>query len=242
MKTITREQLTLYIASKSNAWAPSTIKSEHARLRTALDLINQGPEQLYAVGSQMYAPYTLKTLFIRAGELYAHTQPTSSNLYKEFLNDNARLFKNAYEPEVLDVTYEQAKERLTQISLPNVKALGLFMLHTGLRADEVLRYDNQGTIIGKGGKMRRIIPQSGVGYPTNHGVTYSVLHKALATVGLKPHTLRKLYATKLVEGGIREADLMSIMGWASIQTSTLYIQPKRDAVLKQQLEAIFGQS
>lgn len=240
MEQYTNEQVQEYIKSKSNAWSPTTIRSEHARLRATLPLINLGPEELFARGSVQYAPYALKTLFIRAGELAGFVTPSLTNPFKEFVRKNARLFKNSYTREVLTVSFNDAVSRIETIESKQIRDLVTFILFSGMRAEEAISYDpSSGVIFGKGARKRRLIMLLGVVYPVNHGITYSMLHKALTKVGLKPHTLRKLYTTKLVEGNVREADLMRIMGWSSIQTASIYVQPKRDEALQKQLEGIF---
>ena len=236
---LTKIDVQNYIQSKSNSWAPSTLRSEQARLRSCLDLINKGPEALYEVGSKLYGAYTLKTLFIRAGEVYSFCYPAAVNPFKAFMLANTRLFKYVYNKEILEVSYEEACSRIADIKSTAIRELANFMLHTGLRADEVIRYKDDGLITGKGGKPRKVLTLQGLQYPRNHGISYSQLHKALAEVNLKPHTLRKLYASKLAAAGLKGADLMSLMGWSSIQTASLYIQPKEEASLRQQLESIF---
>ena len=50
--------------------------------------------------------------------------------------------------------------------------------------------------------------------------------------------LRKLAATRLVELGVNEYDLLKIMGWSSIETSKFYIQPKSDTSIQQMFERL----
>lgn len=50
--------------------------------------------------------------------------------------------------------------------------------------------------------------------------------------------LRKLYATKLIEKGCKEADLLKIMGWSHIATAAYYLQPKNDKEIMQLTETL----
>jgi integrase len=232
-----KEMVNAYIESKKNAWSPVSLKNERSKLHKALLLIQQGPEALYVQGIQLYSPYSLKQLFIRAGEFYRFCNPDSANPFKLYMKNNAQLFKNVYDKEELDVSYEEARVRIEGLE-GELKELALFLITTGLRAEEALKYDGSGFVIGKGKKKRKVF--STQPYPKGHQVTYSMLHKGLAKVNLKPHTLRKLYATKLADNGLQAVDLMKIMGWNSMETASLYLQAKNDLTLTKQLEVLFG--
>ena len=231
-----KQTLQQYIESKKNAWSPSTQRSVHAKLRVALEMVAEGPEALYTKGIQMYAPYSLKALFVQAGSFYAYCNPGAVNPFKAYLKTNAQLFKNCYVKEEVGITFEEAKASIEAMPSP-ARELAHFMLTSGLRSEEALSYDGTGFVIGKGLKRRKVFAVSD--YPFNHGMTYSMLHKALAKVGLKAHTLRKLYATQLVEVGLQAADLMRIMGWSSIETSAIYLQAKSDVNLNNLLKERF---
>lgn len=205
-----------------------------------IDEANGGAQALYEQLSANYSPYTIKTIFIRVGELYSFIYPAAVNPFKAYVQTNARLFKHVYTRREVECSYPEAVERISMIADNHIRELANFMLHTGCRSMEALQYDGSGTIVGKGGKPRKIVILKQLSYPKNHNISYSVLHKALAAVGLKPHTLRKLYATKLVEGGLREADLMQLMGWSDIQTAAVYFIPKNEETLTNRLEQIFG--
>ena len=233
-----KQRLQQYIESKKNAWAPTTRRSVHAKLRTALELIKEGPEALYTKGIQLYAPYSLKTLFTLAGEFYGHCYPTGINPFKAYLKSNAQLFKNVYKKEEVGISFDEAKERISMIANIEARQMALFILTSGLRADEALQYDGSGIVLGKGAKLRKVFANSA--YPTGHKLTYATLYNALAKVDLKPHTLRKLYATQLVEAGLQAADLMKIMGWSNIETAGWYLQARSDDKLTNLLKERFG--
>jgi hypothetical protein len=238
---LTKEHVTKYINSKGGSWSPSAIKSEHARLRVALSLINLGAKGLFEEGSKKYAPYTLKTLFIRAGELWEHHFPEAPNQFKVYLKEQALQFKNAYQRQQVGLTFEEAVKRIASIERLEVRKLAAFMLHSGLRSEEALKYDGtSGFVIGKGGRPRPVLTK--MPYPVGHKLTHSILHKELAKVGIKPHDLRKLCATRLVDGGFREADLLRVMGWTNMQTAAIYVQPMMDQQLSARMQEVLNGS
>lgn len=236
----TKSVINKYIQSKSNAWSASSLKSEAARLHQLADVIALGPQAVYDYLFTKQSPYTIKTTFIRLTAFYDFAEPGHPNPFRQFMQENARLFKGVYARREVEVDYLEARKRIGQIVDLEARQLADFILHTGCRSTEALTYKGTGEVLGKGGKVRKLITLNQAPYPVNHSLTYSKFHKALHTVGLKPHTLRKLYATKLVEGGLREADLMSIMGWTNMQTASYYLIPKQGATLKQQIERMFS--
>jgi integrase len=236
---ITKQQINAYINSKQNAWALSTIKSEQARLHANLELLNKGPEALYEALKLTAKPYALKTLFIRISDFLNYTFNTNTNSFKDFMTKNMKLFKYAYERAEVNIEYEKAVSLIASIEDQVIRDLARFMLVTGTRVTEALEYKNDGKVLGKGSKPRALFIPKGITYPINHNISYSKLQKELAKVSLKPHTLRKLYATKLVNEGFKEADLMKLLGWNSIITASIYLQPKNNNELQAQIERMF---
>jgi len=236
---ISNLQISEYINSKRMAWASTTCRAEHARLRAVAPLLTGDAGYLYAEGIKLYAPYTLKQVFTSVGGLFAFLYPSEVNPYKAFLVSHANLFKNVYVTEIVTVSFEEAVEAIKLIADSEIRQLANYILFTGLRAEEALQYTGGGEVLGKGAKKRKVI-EVGAAYPSGHKVTYSRLHKALSAVGLKPHTLRKLYATKLANANLTASDLMAIMGWSNMQTASRYLQPMRDEQLKLQLKGIFN--
>lgn len=224
----TQEQITNYINSKQLAWARTTQRSEQARLTGALELLNQGASSMYTEGSKRYKPYALKTLFIRAADFASWVTGNANNEFATFLRDNRLAFKNAYERKTVGVDYAEASRRISAIGNSAIRQLASFILRSGLRAHEALTYDGSGRVTGKGAKERSVYSAMD---GANCYVTYGELYKELKRVGLKPHDLRKLAATKLVEAGLKEADLLKVMGWSSIETAKHYLQPKSDSEL-----------
>jgi integrase len=226
-----------YIQSKQNAWAPATLASEERRLQAAVTLYaleTSTPEQFYAVTSKHLKPYALKTLFIRASE-YKQWQGDAS--WKQFMKSNARLFKHVYQKKTVDVSFEEATSRISQVPNELVKQAAMLMLTTGMRIHEALKYDGGGVVVGKGGKPRPIFSDVRM----SGKISPEMIRLCLRKVGITPHGLRKLAATRLAASGLKEADLMLVMGWSSITTASSYLQPLAQSVLEQKVrEALNG--
>ncbi len=210
-----------YINDHKTAWAESTLKSELARLRR-LDL-SLPPEALFEkLQQQGKKPYTIKTTFIRvcALESWAKLEPR----FAQFMEKHGRRFKFVYEKEQVQVTYEEAEKRIMGLEgRSREHALGL--LRSGVRLTESYNV-RDGQVKGKGGKTRKIYGK------IKETEAKSTFTRKLKAVGLKPHTLRKLCATRLAEKGATPADLCKIFGWSSIETAYQYLMPGEDARLE----------
>lgn len=232
--TYTKQQVQEYINSKQMAWSLTTQKSELSRLTGALDLLNQGAPSTYNLGKTKYKLYALKTLFIRAADFANWATGNANNEFALFLRNNRLLFKGAYKRSLVGMSFNEAASRVANISNPGVRQLASFILRSGLRASEALAYDNSGHIKGKGSKDRPVFcAKDGA----NLHITYGELYRELKRVGLKPHDLRKLAASQLAAAGFKEADLLKVMGWSSIETAAVYLQPRNDNELSQAVQA-----
>lgn len=226
----TFQQIEAYINSKQNAWAPSTLASESARLYCLVHLIaTMQPACLHAALKTKYAPYTLKTVFTRIAEF---KQFVGDNSYKEFMQSNARLFKNAYTKKTVGMDFTEATSRIAEIANEPVRKIAELMLTTGLRVHEAMKYDGSGEVIGKGLKKRPVFSNVRI----TEAPGYHTIRRELAKVGLCPHDLRKLAATKLADSGMRNVDLMEVMGWSSMETASSYLQTSATSRLAAQVK------
>lgn len=223
-----KELIDAYIEDHETAWSPTTVRSEHARLRKVAHVLDQGPDILYAtLAKAKKKPYTIKTTFVRVCALEAWSKRGTA--YRDFMVKHGNRFKHAYQKEDVRITYMEARRRLERLEEP-YRALARSLLHTGLRISESGRVD-AGRVIGKGGKARRVY-----GKVESADVPRSTFWRKLREVGLKPHTLRKLCATRLAEKGATPADLCKVFGWSSITTSYQYLQAQEDDKLAALME------
>lgn len=153
---------------------------------------------------------------------------STGNPYEVFKKRNARLFKHAYQPKELGISYEEALLKIASIENQEDRNLAYQIIGSGERYCEAVQ--PEGRVIGKGGKPRDTYrPKSS---DETYKRSYESFRRSLGGVGLKPHSLRKICATRLVEAGLKEADLLKVMGWSSIMTAKSYLQPKKDEDLK----------
>lgn len=233
-----------YINSKRLAWAPTTLKTELSRLNAHIVRIDDSADKVYQdLADGGMKPYAIKTTFIRLGEFYAWLldagKRVGENKFKVFLKANARLFKFAYVTEKLDIDYEEAVRRISWIKDASMQLAARQLLEGGLRSCE-LDTINNGRVIGKGGKPREIFLDDKLAEFKFSG-TYAQLYYALKKVGLKPHSLRKLCATKLgSQPDMNVFDVLESFGWASAETGKRYMQPKRGEQLAKGFKKVRG--
>ena len=214
-----------YIKAHETAWSPATLKSERSRLK--IFCATETPEELYQRASAVLKPYALKTLFIRVSHMEEWAQAQWG--YKKFMKTHRNRFKYVYDRKEVGVSYADACRAIGEIKEERAAALAHDLLATGLRISEAYRV-NDGLVTGKGGKTRRVYGTIRAGVPAQQ------LRAQLKAVGLKPHDLRKLCATRLAERGATAADLCKVLGWSSIQTAYRYLQPLEDSKLRALVE------
>ena len=222
-----------YLESKKLAWAPSTLKSEKARLTALADVLNGDPQALWdhmeVVGM---GRYTRQTTWVRVIGFWQHLNDRGlrqGNPYRAFRTTNARLFKNVYNPRLPEITYEEAKKRIETISEPSCRRRALEILGSGTRWQESETHSG-GVVSGKGGKQREVYVPKVEG--PKFEASYRTFLRCLAEVGLTPHMLRKIFLSKMAEDGASEFELMEVAGWNSIGPARAYIKVHRDKVRK----------
>jgi hypothetical protein len=214
----------MYLEDQKLAWSPSTLRSEAARLEKHHALLALSPEQAWAALESL-KPYTRVTTWTRLTKVMewaiAHGHHAGPNLFSLFRIKNARLFKHAYVRKPAEIGFDTAKLKIETIANPAIRRRALLLLMSGLRYSEISKVIG-GLVVGKGGKTRTVhLPQ--IAGPEYTG-TYHHFWRTLASVGLKPHLLRKIALTRLVELGADQFELCELAGWASINTASSYIK------------------
>lgn len=227
-----QELVEAYLNDHKTAWAETTLKSESARLKGLLPHLHKTPAEIHKIMIvEGKKPYSIKTAFIRLVALeswLAEQGKTSELKFKAYMRKHRNKFKYAYEKEEITITEVEARERLRRLEgAARDHALGI--LDTGLRLSESYTAKD-GHVVGKGGKPRKVYAKIASVAPR------SEFYRQLKAVGLKPHTLRKLCATRLAENGASAADLMKVFGWSNIQTAYQYLQAKDDERLQLLME------
>lgn len=217
-----------YLEERAGAWSETTIRSETSRFKKLAQVMHLSPAEAYKeLLLDGRKPYTIKTDFMRICDLEAwaleagHIKATP---FRNYYKRAASRFKYAYQKEELGITYEEAKRRIQDLEEP-VRVMAMNMLETGVRISEAYKVKN-GKVIGKGGKPRTVFGT------IEKTVPQSTFARKLKAVGLKPHSLRKLWATRLVEKGVTPQDLCKAAGWSSINTALSYLQARDDERLE----------
>jgi len=233
------ELINRYIASKQYAWAPTTIKSEAHRLAAIADKLNGRPETLW-LALQDRAPYTRLTIWTRVSDFYdwmiEENLKEGPNEYKKWRKKNAKVFKNVYRKTKPEISYNEALRLIHTLENAGVRKRALEIIGSGVRYNEY-RTHNNGIVCGKGSKFRAVYKPEIIG--KDYEGSYQAFRRALAKVGLKPHDLRKLFLTRLVELGANEFELCEVAGWASISTASSYIKVNSDRT-RRLVEQIHG--
>ncbi len=147
-------------------------------------------------------------------------------------------FKYAYQLEKLTSTFDDARINILTLDEP-YRSAALQLLEGGMRYCELWTFDGD-RVIGKGGKPRKIFLSEELKAFRYRG-SYSALFVRLKAVGLKPHSLRKLWATRISrDSRIKDQDICKLGGWSSIETSIKYRQPHDDAYLKDLLQDVMA--
>lgn len=235
-----------YLDFHKTAWTESCYKSEAARLKKIVHIIKtdtgmSGNEFHRSLMDRGYGSYTIKTMLIRAASYYEFGSnkgvfPKGMNPFKNEMQRSRTAMNRAYRPERLKVDFDTAREKISLIKDEAVRDFCMALLNSGLRIEEAYNVNHEtSSVVGKGGIERTVFFDYKGEPPSDYRV-----RTALKEIGLKPHSLRKLLATKLSRSGFSHADIKRIFGWSSITTADKYFQAKQDDKLRQELKEVLG--
>lgn len=208
-----------YLKEKELEWSPKTIRSTRFTLTKLLPYLTGDPVILWDYLLANQEPYSRVTSWGRVCGFWEWANP-GKNPYREFRVKNARLFRGKYVRKTTSETMKEARTKIESISDPAIKRKALELLLTGMRWSESFTLKN-GIIEGKGGAQRAIdLPKVDGPELTCHYFTFL---RALRDVGLKPHSLRKIYLSECVASGANVYELKELAGWASLESSLSYI-------------------
>ena len=222
-----------YLKYHEFSWAPATLRAAGYTLGRYMNPPPQYAEQLWK-DLEHLAPYARNTAWIRCAHYYEwlieNRTVHGENQFKAFAKKHKRLFRGAYRPEKLTVTFQEAEKLVASLPDGDIRRTALRMLYGAQRWSDTACGD--GLVVGKGNKVRQDYSPETLRGPS---AAYSRVYKALKALGLKPHTLRKLALNKMVDKGATVADLMEVAGWSSMSTAASYLQPKEHKRLKEML-------
>jgi integrase len=226
-----KQYIEKYLEDRKLAWSESTLRSERHRLNAVADALDGEPRTLWNAVKGL-APYSRLTTWTRVVNFWDYLIEqgvVSGNPYKVFKSKNAKQFKNVYERETPEESFEEILRKVDSIEADDVRAEARLLLLTGLRASEPGSLTRNGEVHGKGGKRRRVYAPDDY-TPSRARPSYQRLLRGLRGVGLRPHTLRKVFATELVRRGANPFELMEAMGWSCIATATSYVNPNQQSL------------
>lgn len=220
-----------YLKFYKGVWTKRTWYAESSRLKVLSEDLALGAAACQSKWASHYAPYTLKQHMLRIAHyvdwLIESGHYQGPNEWRQCVRRSAALFKRAYQPKRVEISFSEAKQRLQKLAEPE-RLVAERMLFSGLRFSEAFAVQGD-EVKGKGQRTRRVFGV--VTGPVR--TTPSRVRRALAKVNLKPHDLRKLFATQCAERGASAQDLCRLAGWKNIQTAYWYLQPGADAKLEQ---------
>lgn len=222
-----------YLSAMTSIWAPSTMRSERARMRRLTPLLHLPPEELWAELKRRYSPYAAQTAYTRVVRFYDWLNADAPNPYKKYRAAYPSAFRNLYQRSQPRLSFDEALARVEKISDKDSREKARELLTTGLRVSEYEKVEKS-EVVGKGGKRRRVF-----GNVSKRRPKARVFRTELKRVGLgTPHDLRKLFAQRLVEKGVGVFDLMEVMGWSNLNTAQSYVTASRDLgnIIKEALD------
>lgn len=215
-----KQKIEQYLAEQAETWSPTTLKSEATRLQAVAGYLDGNPGRLWKFLKETKAEYSRVTYWARATAFWAWANPGQPNPYESYRETKLkRAFSVAYTRKASELTLEEAKRRIELGVLDSaVRAKCLELLNSGMRWAESHTLNQQGEVVGKGGRRRKVfVPPSG------SPATYWQVRAALKAVGLTPHGLRKIFASEMVRRRANPFQLMKLMGWTNLNTAQSYI-------------------
>ena len=218
-----------YILSKADQWSPSTIRAEGFRLKgISMDLVAD-PKALHKyLEAKSMKPYAIKTSLVRAADfvewLILEGKHVGPNLLRAYMRKNANAFKGAYVRSVPKDSIQDAVRRIAMMPDDDDQKKALQLLSGALRFHESTTIDEDGTVLGKGGKRREVgvMPELlDYTYPRHY---ISFVRALKQHTGYKPHDLRKIAAMEAARQGATIPQLMAVLGHTSTTAVMAYVQ------------------
>lgn len=212
-----------YLQDKLLVWTAGSHKSSASRL------MQYDPQQ-DAAGTYRkmkeagYSPYYIKITFLSLCSfmdwLMAQGRAGSStNIYREFMQRNGQLFRNAYQDKYATVTWQEFLEEYKAADKQMQMVLAL-LGYGGCRLSELYSFDGS-SVLGKGAKRRA------VHLPIDVNATPVMLSPTQIRRRLKhnPHSYRKLAADKWARAGLDIKTIQVLLGHSSLSSTQRYLRP-----------------
>lgn len=235
------QMLQMYIKDNKDRLAKTTITNRQARLRKQIANIEasgEDPSLFFDLVKGSMSAYSLKTVMLEISNWYkwaVREGIKKDNPWSREVAKRAQYFKGAYKPKRLEMTYDEMVEKINKVSCDQVREASREILRTGVRISETRTADSD-KVTGKASKVRKFYGDS----RKFKGVSVHQIRRGLKEVGLTPHDLRKMFATRLARSGkFDEVTMCEVMGWESFDTAKSYLQPEKQSEIASKLGELF---
>lgn len=223
-----------YIEAKRGAWSEASIRSESIRLNKVMDQLDGDGQKLWLALGAIYSKHTRVTVYNRVCAFFDWAikkgHIVGPNPYALWREESPRCFQGFYVRRPPGMTFIDAKTRIETLKDPEMRAKCLQLLTSGMRWSESYTLTPDSYVTGKGGKLRRVYPMSGLG-PMAAQDRYRAVLRQLKKLGIKgPHRLRGIFLTECVRRKVDTFDLKEIAGWSSLATAESYIQANQEKI------------
>jgi len=233
------ELVDMYIETKKGSWADNTLYAVSVQLKSIPSEILLGNDGnalfQYLTKERKLKPYSTKINFTRAAGFIKWAveegRPEVNgffNNFQTFIKHNRKLFSRVYVPKRVGHSVAECMKRIARMTDEEARKKAMQLLTTGMRWEESFTLKD-GIVVGKGGARRQVHTATPEDENVRYSKTYHTFRKELLKVGLKPHDLRKAFATYIVSSqNMNLGELMAYMGWQSTQAAGSYIQSVRE--------------
>jgi integrase len=224
-----------YIHEMTTTWSPTSIKSELPRFNKLWAFIDGDASKLWEeLKRQQYGRHTAVGMWTRITCFWDWAIENGFiegvNPYKVFRKKNRRAFLNAYVRKPFDMTYSEAKARIMKIPAEDIRNTCLLLLSAGMRWSEQFTLTDDGWVVGKGSKARRVYHTPIQGMICTRS-RYSSCLREMKKVGIpSPHKLRHIKMSSFVANGGNVFELTKLAGWSSVATAQSYVNARDEEI------------
>lgn len=227
-----------YLKAQETLWTHTTLKSTASRLNTVATLELSNPLELYnKLVYLQYNPYTIKTMFgivAKYVDWCVENKYVKLNTFSKWIKENSQVFRNVYQDKYTTMTYTGFVEEFNNCS-PEMRLPIALLGFAGCRISELHTFDGK-TVIGKGGKRRRVfLPADVVIAP----ITLPI-HIIRRRLKYCPHDYRKLAADTWFRNKIDLKTVQNLLGHSNINTTQRYLRPMQNTEIQGTLNNLWS--
>lgn len=230
-----------YLKDKQLVWTAGTLQASASRLMQ-YDSARDAAGTYSVMKAAGYSPYYIKITFISLASfmewMIAQGRAGTPNIYKDFMERNSQVFRNAYQDKYATITWQEFIEEY-EAADEQMRSVLLLLGFGGCRLSEIYTFDG-GSVLGKGGKRRTVhLPTEGK--INAMGLAPVQLSETQIRRRLRhnPHAYRKLAADKWLRGGVDLKTVQVLLGHTSLASTQRYLRPLEQDARKALLNNIW---